>query len=28
VADYSEKIFGDAGLNIEVKFEPWPGSQI
>ena len=27
VADYAEKIFGDAGLNIEVIFEPWPGRK-
>jgi hypothetical protein len=27
VADYAEKIFGDAGLDIEVKFEPSPGSK-
>jgi hypothetical protein len=27
VADYATKIFGDAGLNVEVKFEPWPGRK-
>jgi hypothetical protein len=27
VADYAEKIFDDAGLNIKVKFEPWPGRK-
>lgn len=27
VAEYAEKIFGDAGLNIEVIFEPWPGRK-
>jgi hypothetical protein len=27
VADYAEKIFDDATLNIEVKFEPWPGRK-
>jgi hypothetical protein len=27
VADYADKIFGDAGLNIDVVFEPWPGRK-
>lgn len=27
VADYAKEIFGGAGLNIEVKFEPWPGTK-
>jgi hypothetical protein len=27
VADYAKGIFDDAGLNIDVVFEPWPGRK-